>query len=85
MYDCITRIPLIVSHPSFKPGVSTAFVTLNDLAPTFLEIACGPVHEMDGDSCLPILTGQSDSIRQNTIITFSVKNPRPIDSPRSAK
>jgi arylsulfatase A-like enzyme len=69
MYDCITRIPLIISHPSFKSGVSTAFVTLNDLAPTILEIAGCPVHEMDGASCLPILTGRSDSIRDNYIIT----------------
>lgn len=69
MYDCITRIPLIISHPSFRSGVSTAFVTLNDLAPTILETAGCPVHEMDGASCLPILTGRSDSIRDNYIIT----------------
>ena len=69
MYDCITRIPLIISHPSFKPGVSTAFVTLNDLAPTILEAAGCPVHETGGASCLPVLTGQLDSIRENHIIT----------------
>jgi arylsulfatase A-like enzyme len=69
MYDCITRIPLIISHPSLKSGVSTAFVTLNDLAPTILEIAGCPVPEMDGASCLSILTGRSDSIRDNYIIT----------------
>jgi len=69
MYDCITRIPLIISHPSFKSGVSTAFVTLNDLAPTLLETAGCPVHEMDGTSLLPILSGRSDSIRDNYIIT----------------
>ena len=69
MYDCITRIPLIVSHPSFKPGVSRAFVTLNDLAPTILDIADGKFHKMDGDSILPILTGKKESIRENHIIT----------------
>jgi len=45
------------------------FCTLNDLAPTILEIAGGSVHEMDGDSCLPILAGKNDSIRDNYIIT----------------
>ena len=69
MYDCITRIPLIISHPSIKPGVSTAFVTLNDIAPTILEAAGGPVHEMDGESLMPILIGQRDAIRDNHIIT----------------
>jgi len=69
MYDCITRIPLIISHPSIKSGVSEAFVTLNDLAPTILEIAEAPIHKMDGISCLPILKGERDSIRGNYIIT----------------
>ncbi len=69
MYDCITRIPLIISHPSFQPRVSTAFVTLNDLAPTILEAAGSSVYEMDGVTCLPLLTGQSDSIRDDYIIT----------------
>ncbi len=69
MYDCITRIPLIISHPSLKPGVSSAFVTLNDLTPTILEAADCPVHKMDGDSLIPILKGKRDSIRNNYIIT----------------
>jgi arylsulfatase A-like enzyme len=42
---------------------------MNDLAPTILEIAGGPVHEMDGVSLVPILKGQKDSIRDNYIIT----------------
>lgn len=69
MYDCITRIPLIISHPSIKPGVSDAFVTLNDLAPTILEIADASVHKMDGISCLSILQGEKESIRDKYIIT----------------
>jgi arylsulfatase A-like enzyme len=69
MYDCITRIPLIISHPSLKSGVSNAFVTLSDLAPTILDIAGGPKHKMDGDSLHPILSGKRDSIRDNHIIT----------------
>jgi len=70
MYDCITRIPLIVSHPSIKPGVSDAFVTLLDLAPTFLESAGLDVPEnMDGTSLMPILTGREKSVREDFIIT----------------
>ena len=34
-----------------------------------MNIAGGPVHEMDGDSCLPILSGERESIRENHIIT----------------
>jgi len=69
MYDCITRVPMIISHPSIKPGVSDAFVTLNDLAPTILEAGNCPVHEMDGRSLMPILTGEKDAVREDYIIT----------------
>jgi len=69
MYDCITRIPLIVSHPSIKPGVSNAFVTLCDLAPTFLEAAGCEVHKMNGDSFMPILNGTKKAIREDHIVT----------------
>ena len=69
MYDCITRIPMIVSHPSIKPAVSDAFVTLCDLAPTFLEAAGCEVHEMDGDSLMPIIKGAQTTIRENHIVT----------------
>lgn len=48
MYDRINRIPLVISHPSVRPGVCDAFVTLNDLAPTFLEIAGCSTSHMDG-------------------------------------
>ncbi|MFC1693661.1 sulfatase-like hydrolase/transferase [Candidatus Latescibacterota bacterium] len=69
MYDCITRIPMVISNPLIKPGVSEAFVTLNDLAPTFLEIAGSEVHEMDGDSLIPILNSTRKAIREDHIVT----------------
>lgn len=70
MYDCITRIPLIISHPSLKPGESDAFVTLCDLPITFMELAdCDIPDNVDGSSLMPILTGDNDSIREDHIIT----------------
>jgi len=70
MYDCMTRIPLIVSHPSIEPGVSDAFVTLLDLAPTFLDIAgARKPGKLDGLSLAPILDGGADSVRDGYIVT----------------
>ena len=70
MYDVITRIPMIVSHPSIKPIVSDAFVTLLDLAPTFLEAAeCDIPDIMDGSSLLPILKGRETAVREDHIVT----------------
>ena len=70
MYDTTNRIPMIFSHPSINPGVSDAFVTLLDFAPTFLEIAgCGVPKEMEGVSLLPILKEEQKTVREDHIIT----------------
>lgn len=70
MYDCITRIPLVISHPSVKAGVSDAFVNLMDLAPTFLDVAgCDIPAQYKGASLVPILTGASKTVREDYIVT----------------
>lgn len=70
MYDCVTRIPLIVSHPSIMPAESDAFVSLLDFAPTFLEAAgCDKPDYLDGSSLLPVLKGSESSVREDYIIT----------------
>ena len=70
MYDIITRIPMVISHPSITPSASDAFVTLLDLAPTFLDIAgCEIPDEIAGKSLIPILNGNQKSIREDHIVT----------------
>ncbi|MFC1574226.1 sulfatase-like hydrolase/transferase [Candidatus Latescibacterota bacterium] len=70
LYDVVSRIPMIVSHPSIKPSVSDAFVTLLDLAPTFLEAAgCSPLEKQDGASLSPMMEGRKSSIREDHIVT----------------
>ena len=63
LYDAGTKVPLIVYWPkSFKGGrVINDFVTLNDLAPTFLELAGIEIPEtMTARSLLDILLSESD-------------------------
>jgi N-sulfoglucosamine sulfohydrolase len=58
LYDAGTKIPLIVSWPGHFKGDRriTDFVSLNDFAPTFLEIAGIEIpKEMTAKSLLPIL------------------------------
>ena len=70
MYDVITRIPMIISHSSIKPGESDAFVTLLDLAPTFFEIGNSEIPaDVDGRSLTPIINGSQNQIREDYIIT----------------
>jgi arylsulfatase A-like enzyme len=70
MYDVITRIPMVFSHPSITPAESDAFVTLLDFAPTLLEIAgCNVPDVVDGASLMPVLQGSKKSIREDYIVT----------------
>ena len=58
MYDCTQRIPLIMSHCGLSGTayVSNEYVSLLDLAPTFLDMAGCPISEKtDGASLLPFL------------------------------
>jgi len=70
MYDAITRIPMVASHPSFTPSVSDGFVSLVDLAPTFLDAAgVSPLDRSDGVSLMPVLRGDRPAVRGNYIVT----------------
>ncbi|PYJ81632.1 MAG: hypothetical protein DME22_20680 [Verrucomicrobia bacterium] len=66
-YDAGTRMPLAIRWPPRVKGgkVVEDFVSLTDLAPTFLEAAAlKPLPEMTGRSLLPLLTsGKSDPAR----------------------
>ncbi len=65
-YDAGTRMPLVIRLPAKVKGgrVVDDFVSLTDLAPTFLEAAgLKPVAEMTGKSLLPLLTsGRSGQV-----------------------
>lgn len=72
LYDFGTHVPLIISWPGkFKENeTSDHLVTLNDLAPTFLQLGQVPVpEEMTGKSLLPVVTkGQSASPRGYVVL-----------------
>lgn len=69
MYDNITRVPLIASHPSIRPAVNDSYVTLLDLPPTFLEAGGIEAQNMEGNSLMPILRGESERLRDDYIVT----------------
>ncbi len=75
LYDLGTHMPLAITWPRRVPGGRTVddFVSLTDLAPTFLEAAgIKPPAQMTGRSLLPILTsdkeGRVDS-RRDAVVT----------------
>tara|TARA_R110002049_G_scaffold4601_5_gene32295 strand:+ start:419151 stop:420620 length:1470 start_codon:yes stop_codon:yes gene_type:complete len=66
-YEGGVRIPLIMAWPrNIKSGhVSNALVSTLDLMPTFLEAAkAEPVDGLSGISLLPLLGGQTESVRK---------------------
>ena len=63
LYDAGSKIPLIISWPgNYKGGRRiNDFVSLNDFAPTFLELAGVPVpKEMTAKSLLPLLKSEKE-------------------------
>jgi N-sulfoglucosamine sulfohydrolase len=69
LYDFGTRIPLVISMPSqYKGGrVVDDFVSLNDFAPTFLELAGIPVPgEMNARSLFNILESEEEGYIDKT-------------------
>lgn len=70
LYDGGTRQPLAVLWPAkIKPGqVCDDFISLMDLAPTFLEAAgLRPLPEMTGRSFFGLLTGQEKAGTRNVV------------------
>jgi uncharacterized sulfatase len=60
LFDINTRVPLIISMPGGKPGVSERLVGLIDLFPTLVDF-CGlpqpykPPAKLEGNSLVPLL------------------------------
>jgi arylsulfatase A-like enzyme len=71
VYDAGTREPLLVRWPGVVPAgqVIDGFVSLTDLAPTFLEAAGLPVPgDMHGRSWLPLFRGEAQAGRDRAFI-----------------
>ena len=69
LYDFGTRVPLVITMPSkYKGGrIVDDFVSLNDFAPTFLELSELPVpDEMNARSLLNILESEKEGIIDST-------------------
>lgn len=65
LYDFGTRIPLVISMPAMYKGgrVIDDFVSLNDFAPTFLELAGIPIpEEMNARSFVNLLDSEKEGL-----------------------
>lgn len=65
-YDPSVRIPLVIAGPGVQQGaVSDAFVSLHDLAATFVDYAqAEPMADMEALSLKPLLTGDTGGHRE---------------------
>lgn len=70
LYDFGTRIPMIISWPEkFRKGVSEEMINLNDLAPTFLELAgIEKPGDMTAHSLIPLLTGKQEAMPADYVV-----------------
>ncbi len=78
LYDAAIRVPLIVSMPGVIPGGTRreTLVELSDLAPTLLDAAGIPVPgAMQTQSLWPVLTGETESHREDVYCEYANSNP----------
>ena len=63
-YDGALRVPLVIAGPGVESGrVSDALVQINDLGPTFLDLAgAEPLVDSDGVSLRPVLEGRARGV-----------------------
>ncbi|MCZ6680853.1 MAG: sulfatase [Candidatus Poribacteria bacterium] len=67
MYEETARVPLMIYHPTVKPGRIDSLVQLPDVPATLLDAAGSPgLEEIDGQSLLPLMRGEADTIRSIT-------------------
>ena len=68
-YEASLRVPLIIAGPGInRQRTSDTLVELIDINPTICDLVDVPVLEnIDGQSVVPILHGDTDSHRDNTV------------------
>ena len=64
LHEEVTRVPLIISAPGYKAGITDAFVELADIYPTVVSLAgLTPPSQCHGKSLLPVLKDPSAEVR----------------------
>ena len=87
LYDCGTRVPLVVRGPGLARGrMVAAFASLTDLAPTFLQLGGVAVPDtMTGRSLLPLLRaagpGPDEGAARDHVLTGKERHVPAQESP----
>lgn len=68
LHEEVTRVPLMISVPGYKPGRTDALVELVDLYPTLTEITGSkPPPQTQGSSLVPILKSPDASVKEGAL------------------
>lgn len=68
LHEEVTRVPLIISVPGFKPGRSKSLTELVDIFPTVTQLAGLSVPDgIQGTSLVPVLQDQSATVRARAL------------------
>jgi arylsulfatase A-like enzyme len=83
MWEPAVRSPLIVRGPDIKPSISFSLVEFIDLVPTILDcLGVPPLKSAQGQSLLPLLRGEKESLRKSVFSEFLPDNKAMIRTDR---
>lgn len=81
LHEEVTRVPMIVSIPGFRPGRTESIAELVDIFPTLSELAgLEPPSTVQGRSLVPVLKNHTASVREGALSlnrnSFSIRTPK---------
>ena len=73
MYEGSVRVPLVIAGPGIRQGLRVPnLVSLIDICPTLMQMAdLSPRESLDGESLLPLATGQTAESRNRAYACFT--------------
>ena len=83
VFGDLGHTPLLISWPGVAPGTVDALTTNVDLHATFVDVfGVEPAHRTHGRSLVPLIHGETDSVREHTLLGYWARHVHVVDTER---
>ncbi len=83
VFGDLGHTPLLISWPGVAPGAVDALTTNVDLHATFVDVfGVEPAHRTHGRSLVPLIHGETDSVREHALLGYWARHVHVVDTER---